>query len=394
MAKNLPYLFGGAVTVSSVLALSFLTPYKDHFFSNDSGDLFRGLVLDARRYQINRLEHEECAQLEYALPLVGCNYKWDFAAAATFSRPALQAAEIALITNDRQIPIYPVSAVGLQPQEDFAWGFKIFGAYKIDYGFWKLKTEYNYYKNIVNSTLKVSYGQGFAPSSYSNSAVDNLLFSSAIFTNLETGNYTFLNNLRLSIARPSLITPNLEFTTLFGFDANFLQRRQIAVFTNAVTDTATSGFISSLGGFFQNYQKYTWWGVGPSIGFETRWNLGSNFFFHYDAFGDITYGPSTMRTATFAKRVTAGPPTLTYQAQEAAVQNSMSQFAPSMRYLIGIDYKYLFHSEKTQLNLEIAYETQYYFNIIRTVVPEGSFRSENGAGFGIQGLVLQAGITF
>ncbi|MBM3194744.1 MAG: hypothetical protein FJZ60_03160 [Chlamydiae bacterium] len=394
MAKNLPYLFGGAVTVGSVLALSFLTPFKDRFFTNESIDPFKGLILEIKSHQLKRYQQDDCAQLDYALPLVGCDYKWDITAAATYSRPALQAVDVALITNDRQIAIYPVAASGVQPQEDFAWGFKIFGAYKLDYGLWRLRSEYNFYKNIVNTSLKVTYGQGFAPSSYANTAVDNLPFSSAIFTNLETGNYTFLNNLRLSIARPSLITPNLEVTTLFGFDANFLQRRQVAVFTNAVTDTPTSGFIGSLGGFFQNYQKYTWWGVGPSIGFETRWNLGSNFFFHYDAFGDVTFGPSTMRTATFSKRVIIGPPSLTYQPQEAAVQNIMSQFAPSMRYLIGIDYKYLFHSKQMQLNLEIAYETQYYFNVIRTLVPEGSFRSENGAGFGIQGLVLQAGITF
>lgn len=394
MAKNIPYLFGGVLAVSSILVLPNLVPLRDRFFSNRETNPFERLILKINEDKKKSSTIKFCKGLDLAQPLIGCDYKWDLGAAATYCHPSLQGVDIALITNDRQISIYPVAGVGIQPQEAFAWGFKVFGAYHLDNRFWKLKTEYNYYKNMVNSNLKLSYGQGFVPSAYSNSTVDNLPFASSIFANLELGNYTLLNNLRISLSRPSFITPNLEITTLFGFDANFLQRRQISIFTNAVNDTVSSGFVSALGGFFQNYQKYTWWAVGPSLGIQTCWNLGGNFYFQYHAYGDITYGPSTMRTATFAKRVIAGPPTLTYQAQEAAVQNSMTQFAPSMRYLVGIDYEYLFESKKTQLDLEIAYETQYYFNVIRTLLPEGSFRSENGAGFGLQGLVLQARIIF
>jgi len=32
--------------------------------------------------------------------------------------------------------------------------------------------------------------------------------------------------------------------------------------------------------------------------------------------------------------------------------------------------------------------------LIRSINPEGAYRAENGAGYGIQGLVLRAGVTF
>jgi hypothetical protein len=113
-----------------------------------------------------------------------------------------------------------------------------------------------------------------------------------------------------------------------------------------------------------------------------------------DGYGAITYGNSSSRTATFSKRVNVVTGNISYIAQEAAIQNLMNQFAPSMRYLIGINYCYLAQGEESQVNFQIAYETAYYFNLIRTINPEGAFRCENGAGYGIQGLVLQAGVTF
>jgi hypothetical protein len=393
MVKNTPYLFGGALTISSIVAFSFIAPNIEKYFKSQNLKSHQNVVLSAFKKEIEKPE-QEGKYLEYAAPLVGCEFSYNLNAAATYFISSLQGVDVACITNDRNNAIFPVGGLGVQPPEALAWGFKIQLDQKIEHGSWLAHTEYNFYKAITNSGPRLPYGQGFAPSAYANTQIDNIPFSNTIFNNLDMGTYTLLNNFRLYLCRPSLITPRLEFTTQFGFDANFLQRRQINVFTNAMTDSTTQGYISSLGGFFQNYQKITWWGVGPCVGFNTRWDLGSHFYFVMDGYGAITYGNSTSRTATFSKRVNVVTGNISYIAQEAAVQNLMNQFAPSMRYLIGINYCYLAQGEESQVNFQIAYETAYYFNLIRTINPEGAFRSENGAGYGIQGLVLQAGVTF
>ncbi len=390
MVKNTPYLFGGALTISSIVCLSFITPLKEVFFKDHHLILAQNGCKSSLE---NRDGIEPCTEgkyLAYAAPLVGCTYSYDLSCAATYQISSVQGVDIACITNDRTNVYYPVGGLGIQPPEILAWGFKVQLGHKLEQTDWVVRTEYNYYKAVANSGTRVPYGQGFSPSAYVNTQVDKKLPVYTIFSNLDMGTSTFLNNFRLNISRPSRITPHLEYTTQLGFEANFFQRRQLSVFSNAVGDT-TTGYVSNLGGFFQNYQKFSWWGLGPSIGLTSRWDLGSYFYFLANGYGAITYGNSYSRTATFSKRVIG---TATFDAREAAVQNGMSQFAPSMRYQMGLEYCYLSQGSESQVNFEIAYETAYYFNLIRTITPEGAFRGENGAGYGLQGLILQAGITF
>lgn len=341
----------------------------------------------------------DCNYLCIPSSMQECDAPWDVSASATYQQVRVQGADIALLTSDRQITFYPVNATGLQPYDDFAWGFQLGLGYTDFNTNWRLGVDYNYFKTINNKPYSVSYGFAYAPSAYANNQIDYTPFQSLLFSNLETGNYTLFNNLEIKVSRPSMITPNLEFTTLFGFDVQFLQRRQITVFSNATTDTGTPsvplGYVSAAGGYYQNYQKYTWWGVGPMIGFHTNWHLGSNFFFFFDGLGSVAYGLSTARTATFAKRIVSGTvPGQGYQNTEAAVQNAMQQYSPAMKYLLGFSWTRVMDTSESRLTLRIAYSSEYFFYLMRTVQNEGAYRSENGAGFGLQGLILNAGIDF
>jgi hypothetical protein len=340
----------------------------------------------------------DCNYLCVPQSLEECDAPWDLSASATYQQVRVQAGDIGLLTSDRSINIYPVNATGIQPFDDFAWGFQV-GAGFTDYKTnWRIGVDYNYFKAINNRPLAASYGFAIAPSIYVNNQIDYTQFTSLLFTNLESGNYTLLNNVEIKVSRPSMLTPNLEFTTLFGFDVQFLQRRQIAVFSNSTTDSNgpnPTGYVAASGGFLQNYQKYTWWGVGPLIGFHSNWHLGSNFYFFFDGSGSVTYGLSTTRGATFARRVlAANGPSIFYQNSEAAIQNAQYQYSPCMKYLLGFSWNRVMDTSEARLTLRIAYSSEYFFYLMRTIQNEGAFRAENGAGFGIQGLILNVGIDF
>lgn len=341
---------------------------------------------------------QDCNYLCVPNPMQECDTPWDLSASATYQQVRVQAGDIALLTSDRSISIYPVNATGVQPFDDFAWGFQVGMGYTDYSSDWRLAVDYNYFKAINNRPLSVSYGFAFAPSAYVNNQIDYFPFQSLLFSNLETGNYTLFNNLEVKISRPSLITPNLEITTLFGLDTQFLQRRQLAVFSNATTDTTGNtplGYVSAAGGFYQNYQKYTWWGVGPIIGFHSNWHLGSNLYFFFDGTGSVTYGLSTSRGATFARRIIGGTvPNINYQNSEAAVQNFVYQYSPALKYLVGFSWNRIMETSETRLTLKIAYSSEYFFYLMRSIQNEGAYRSENGAGFGLQGLILNVGLDF
>jgi hypothetical protein len=49
---------------------------------------------------------------------------------------------------------------------------------------------------------------------------------------------------------------------------------------------------------------------------------------------------------------------------------------------------------ETKITFNIGYETSYYSQVIKPVTPELAYKTTNGAGLGIQGVVLQGIVDF
>jgi hypothetical protein len=124
MVKNTPYLFGGALTISSIVAFSFIAPNIEKYFKSQNLKSHQNVVLSAFKKEIEKPE-QEGKYLEYAAPLVGCEFSYNLNAAATYFISSLQGVDVACITNDRNNAIFPVGGLGVQPPEALAWGFKI-----------------------------------------------------------------------------------------------------------------------------------------------------------------------------------------------------------------------------------------------------------------------------
>ncbi|MFZ4772907.1 MAG: Lpg1974 family pore-forming outer membrane protein [Chlamydiia bacterium] len=360
--------------------------------------LLATLGLVAGTYDEKKNMAPECAPLCYAGPMLECDNNWDVMGAAVLEQVNVQGAEVALLT-DRGKAQFPQNAETIQQPESFWWGFKVGLGYKDWTDNWKTSVRYNYFKAISNSTLQTSYGQQFIASEYANQYVaygaSNPTYG---FENLQAGTYTLINNLNFLLGRPTLITPNLELTTSYGVTATWMTRRQLSVFTN---DTTLAGngqpvnYSSQLGAFFQNYQKYSWWGVGPMVSFHSNWYLGNNVGIYADAYGAVTYGQSNVRNSTFSRR-TVAPGSISggYSATEAVLNNSLYQFSPEANFQLGLNWSNLFREDTVKVEFQIGYETAYYFQVMKTPLPNIIYNLANGSGIGIQGLVLQGSVDF
>ncbi len=376
----------GTIAATSIVLIPALELVSERFLPKKA--------LDAS-HRKNELKCVECKSLAYAPFSDRFCDRLKVKAAAIYEKIDVQGASIAALTNDRTVGAYPVAAVGVEPQEAFSWGFKIGADYRLDFENWVVGTEYTCFKSVVNTPMELSYGQAFIPSAYVTSFNRATTANTAMFLGLQTGIYTLLNDFKIVGSRPTLVTPNLEMTTLFGVEANFLRRRQLSIFTNALTDTATSGYLANAGGYLKSYQRYSWSGAGPTIGLNSNWRLDYGITFFANASGALTYGATTCRSSVESKQVTAinsGVPA--YATQASSIQNTVFQVSPVMHYMLGFHYETLFKNDAFQINCDIAYETSYYADILKTLVVDNSYYSENGCGLGLQGLVLQASLTF
>jgi hypothetical protein len=392
-----------------------------------------------------------CMDLCYGGPNLECDENWEIGAAAVYEQVRVQGAEVAILSDaaargfsSTQPSIgygtgqvaYPVNATGVQQPEDFSWGFKLQLGYRNLFEGWRSAVRYNYFKAISNTSVLASYNFGFAPSqfinrslftifrntpgSFTNSttgsvplpytvasglAPGNPSYTNVLFQNLQLGNSTIVNNLNFTVERPSLVTSSLEMTPFFGVSTTILTRRQIQVFTNDYSPTTTSGtttggfYQSNLGCFFQNYQKYTWWGVGPLVGLHSSWVIGYDFSLFGDAYGALTYGQCSTRASTFSKRTTinqggAGFDSNAYLPVEASLEQRMFQFSPEMNFNLGVRWEKIFSDDSMRARIQIGYESAFYFLVMKTVANDMAYRVEDGAGLGLQGLVIEARLEF
>ena len=353
------------------------------------------LGLMAGNYNDNK-QGQDCVPLCYAGPVLDCDSNFDVYGGAIYEQVNVQGGEIAALI-DRAGVFFPQNGVVVQQTETPSWGFKVGLGYKNWIDNWRSFARYTWFKAISNLNYQAPVGQLYQPSSYSNQYIENFQIPQTFgFLNLQAGNYSLLNNLNVALGRPTLITENLELTTSYGVTATWLTRRQLAVFTNN-TDTSgvsTNLFASTGGGYFQNYQKYTWWGVGPMVNLRSVFYIGSGVGIYADCLLGLTYGASDVRTSTFAKRNNGTPSAPNYQGNEAVLQNKMFQFSPEYNFQLGFNWSQTYREDSIKASFMIGYETSYYQQVIKTLTNEIAYRNENSAGLGIQGLVITAMLDF
>ncbi|MBM3196743.1 MAG: hypothetical protein FJZ61_02000 [Chlamydiae bacterium] len=340
----------------------------------------------------------DCTSLCADKPNFECSRDFDFLAAAIYEQVRVQAGEPAFITNTRDQTFWPVNGFGVQQPEIASWGFKLGVGYSGWSDQWRTAVKYSYFQAVSDSSLQNAYGSAFIPSAYVNANVDNGQTALATsFGNLQLGNKTTINDIRFSIGRPTLVTDRVAVDIYSTVEATIISRRQVQVYTNDVANGGTpvpqfatsQRYAAALGGYFQNYQKYTWWGVGPGIGSRINYLLGKGVSVYGDGCGSLKYGLISTRTSTISSPKQGQPGGL-----EAILLNNLYQFSPGVEFELGLEWSYTFDEEQTKVGFCIAYENSYYFMTMRTPVPESAVRSENGAGLGLQGLVLQGMLEF
>lgn len=344
----------------------------------------------------------DCAELCWRSTGLECEEGWDINAGAIYFQARAQGVDIAQLTQDRNNTNFPVNGVGIQPEESLWWGFKVGGGYKLFRQDWRVTVDYTFLNTVTNTELMSAYGSAFIPSIYNNQYIgDGLSQTFSLFNNLEVGVRNTINNVQILASRPTYIDKRVELSPFYGLDLSFITRRTLSVFSNDYIPNQTfQKYATQFGGFYQTYQKWSWWGVGPAVGLLTKWFLDYDISVYGRVYGSLNYGSSRVRSSSFSKpgvNVTsfgAGPNVGYTVPQEAVIDNTLYQFAPEFSYQLGFNWSKMTENKDLLLQFNLGYEATYFFNIIKTITNEAAYRIEDGAGLGIQGLVLQGSVDF
>jgi len=332
---------------------------------------------------------QDCSSLCFAGPHLDEDNAINVMGAAIYGVANAQATEVALYTTSRTNANFPEGGQGINPYENPAWGFKVGLGYRATHDDWQIQGRYTWFKSTYNGSYDTAYGGGYFPSFYANSAVEtspaNVFGTVTFYNNVQYGTYTLLQALNVYLFRPTLVTALLEISPYFGVDYINTTRRQVVVFTNDIN--ANNAYAN--GGFFRTYDKNQTWGVGPMAGVSSNWYLGYDLGIYADGYFGVTYGNARSFSQSLALRSTGANP-----VSNSQIANSLYQYAPHLNVQLGFNWSHTFDNERAAASFKAGYESQYFFQVNKTLFNSVGYFATNGAGIGLQNLVLQVQVDF
>jgi hypothetical protein len=163
-------------------------------------------------------------------------------------------------------------------------------------------------------------------------------------------------------------------------------------------NTIQIGQSSTVLGFVQGSAKRrnNFYGIGPRIGLDLRYGIGSCLGVFSTASGALLYGNGSLKTKTFLSDTAnadgtglGGGPLL------VTLNNPGSRLSPKVQILIGADWTCCL-CQKYEIYLAAAYEVQLWWDQLRSInsIPQATFVNSPGADLMMQGLTLQLGFGF
>ncbi len=223
---------------------------------------------------------------------------------------------------------------------------------------WILEANYTYFRSTGSDSQSVSTSGALIPLKGVG------LIGESVSSAISKYNILF-NELRFYLDKPINFPKTVLFSTTLGLQTSWLKLKQ----TSSYDDD------------FTVYDKSTSWGIGPELGFDTKW-LFYNFFYLKGALlGALQYRQGNS----------------VYSEAEIYMKEKLHYLSPIIDFNIGLGIANYLFSDRIFLALELLYDLNYYFNQDQmfSVSQSSSPRFEPiGKDLGFQGFTLKAKLSF
>jgi hypothetical protein len=321
---------------------------------------------------------QDCSSLCFAGPYLEEDNSFNVMGAAIYGVANAQGSEVSLYTSNSSLT--PQGEI-IEPYEEPSWGFKVGLGYRFSHDNWNLEGQYTWFKSTYSTNLNQGFGNLYTPMGYGVSVVNDYPY---YFQNMEYGTYTMLQDLVVYLYRPTLYTALLEISPYFGLDYINTIRRLTISLSNDISNSIIYQ------GFYREYDKMQFWGVGPMAGISSNWYLGYDLGIYADGYFAVTYGCSRYYSQTYINRQILGG----QDPLNATISNTLYQYAPHMTFELGFNWSHTFNDERAALSFKAGYESQYFFNVVNRWQTSIYPIQAANLGIGLQNLVLQLQLDF
>lgn len=195
-------------------------------------------------------------------------------------------------------------------------------------------------------------------------------------------------NLNSYINRALYIDKNFTLEPNVGLKLSFIYDKVTSTFTGNGSDAAFSSSTQLNSNTLTRKQETHFWGIGPSIGLNSDWNIYHKLSLFFESTASILLGYSHAKDH------------VSYSAfSSSATSSSTPQlpvFSPTLQTLLGLKYERTFFQNSQKLIARLGWDSSFFWNQWNHIntVSEATFNSsldsfqlQEGDTFGLTGLL-------
>lgn len=290
----------------------------------------------------------------------------------------------------------PANGKTLQPSFDLDWGITAGIAHYFPEKSWSLNSRFDWI---------AARGKGSKSADGSNNIIPINIWRDQFFAELDAdlgvaayGRSNFkidYYNLNIDLDRALYIDKNFTFEPHMGLKASFIYDRVTSTFTGNGSDTSLFSETDMGTNVLTREQKTNFWGVGPSMGFGSDWNIKSGLSLFFEGTASILIGKTF---ATDSVTYSAFESSSTYSASP-----NLTALSPTIQTLLGLKYSKSFWNDSQKVMVKLGWDSSFYWNQWNHVntVSESTYSSsmdtfqlQEGNTFGLTGLMANLTWSF
>lgn len=256
--------------------------------------------------------------------------------------------------SDSNSSSLPKSSNLLKVDLDWNFGFKVGVGYHFDHDNWDANLIYTFYRT-AGSDSSTHPASGFLLPIRTSSLIvsptpSNVDIGSFVACKHSTSDAGFrFDDLQFTLGRNFYVSRTLSLRPNFGVQSAWVRLKQNAVYSGYVLGFAVD--IGSHSVFVQDKQRL--WGVGPLLGFESKWYIGRGVSLFCNASSSILYGGYKVSHKNWYSA--------NISENSISVRGNMHQFTTTRQMILGLVYDKTFNEGKDHVSVSLGYDTRYWW---------------------------------
>lgn len=287
-----------------------------------------------------------------------CN--WFLTFDVLYWKPFVGGTEFAYTDNNPQLE-YPIKGRTKEMDFDFNWGARVGLGYDFNFDGWDLYANYTHFgsgdsnstsSGGCNNSIVVPLRGGICPDPDANAGVQ----STFIATKAKSQYQIEFDSVDVQLGRNYFLSKMLSMRPFWGAKIAWIDLDQVTRYcgSTGVTPGPFCGVnVVALGpNTIKISEDSNFKGVGPEVGFNSKWFLAKGFSFFADGLGALLYGFFDVDHKESYSLISD---------RRIRLSANTHKMIPTVQIFSGVSYDIFFNDDKEHIGFRIGYDGQYWW---------------------------------